>query len=41
VGAVGTVIIGIVLFGESLDPIRIAFIGLVVVGIIGLKLNGG
>ena len=41
VGAVGTVIMGIVLFGESLDPVRMGCIGLVVVGIIGLKLNDG
>lgn len=41
VGAVGTVIMGIVLFDESLDPVRVGCIGLVVAGIIGLKLNGG
>jgi quaternary ammonium compound-resistance protein SugE len=41
IGAVGTVIMGIALFDESLDPIRVGCIGLVVAGIIGLKLNGG
>jgi quaternary ammonium compound-resistance protein SugE len=41
VGAVGTVLMGTVLFGESLDPTRIICIALVVVGIIGLKLQAG
>jgi multidrug transporter EmrE-like cation transporter len=30
-----------VLFGESLDPVRVGCTTLVVVGIIGLKLNAG
>jgi quaternary ammonium compound-resistance protein SugE len=38
VGAVGTVILGIVLFGEPADALRLASVGLIVVGIIGLKL---
>ena len=38
IGAVGAAILGIVLFGESRDLMRIACIGLIVVGIIGLKL---
>jgi len=38
VGAVGTVILGIVLFGEPANALRIASIGLVVAGIVGLKL---
>ena len=37
VGAVGTAILGIVLFGESKELIRLIFISLIVVGIIGLK----
>jgi len=37
IGAVGTAILGIVLFGESAGVLRIACIGLIVVGIIGLK----
>jgi quaternary ammonium compound-resistance protein SugE len=41
IGAVGTVLLGVVLFGESLDPIRICCILLVVIGIIGLKLQTG
>jgi quaternary ammonium compound-resistance protein SugE len=38
IGAVGTVLAGIVLFDESLGPTRLGAIALVVVGIIGLKL---
>ena len=37
IGAVGTAILGIVLFGESADFMRIACLGLIVTGIIGLK----
>ncbi len=36
-GAVGTAILGIVLFGESMAPMRLASIGLIVAGIISLK----
>ncbi|MBK7047973.1 MAG: quaternary ammonium compound efflux SMR transporter SugE [bacterium] len=38
VGAVGTAILGIVLFGESANPMRLASLGLIIVGIVGLKL---
>jgi quaternary ammonium compound-resistance protein SugE len=38
VGAVGTVILGIVLLGESASPARLASIALVIAGIVGLKL---
>lgn len=38
IGAVGTVILGIVLFNESADFWRLASVALIVVGIIGLKL---
>ena len=41
IGAVGTVTVGIVLFNESANPWRLAWIGLIVVGIIGLKLQDG
>ena len=37
IGAVGTAILGIFLFGESTDMARLASIGLIVAGIIGLK----
>ncbi len=38
VGTLGTVILGIWLFGESADALRLACIGLIVAGIVGLKL---
>lgn len=38
VGAVGTVLLGIVLFGESASAARLVCIALIVAGIIGLKL---
>jgi len=41
IGAVGTVILGIVLFNESKELVRIFFIFLIVVGIIGLKIFSG
>lgn len=38
IGAVGTVLLGIVLFGESASPGRLFCIGLILAGIVGLKL---
>ena len=38
VGAVGTVIAGIVLFGESMALLRLASVALIVCGLVGLKL---
>jgi len=38
IGTVGTVLLGIALFGESAEPPRLAFIAMIVVGIVGLKL---
>jgi quaternary ammonium compound-resistance protein SugE len=38
VGAVGTVILGIILFGEPANPARLISVGLIIAGIIGLKL---
>jgi quaternary ammonium compound-resistance protein SugE len=38
VGAVGTVILGIVLFGEPANPLRLISVGLIIFGIVGLKL---
>jgi len=39
IGAVGAVTLGIVLFGESAQPLRLLCVGLIVAGIIGLKLT--
>jgi len=40
IGALGTAVLGIVLFGDSASPARLACIGLIVVGVVGLKLVG-
>ncbi|MFA7555703.1 MAG: quaternary ammonium compound efflux SMR transporter SugE [Spongiibacteraceae bacterium] len=39
IGAVGTVVLGIVLFGESAQPLKLLSLGLVVAGLVGLKLT--
>jgi len=39
IGAVGTAILGIALFGESREVMRLLAIGLIVAGIAGLKLT--
>ena len=39
IGAVGAAILGMILFGESHDPLRIASILLIVMGIAGLRLT--
>lgn len=41
IGAVGTAILGIILFNESKEFIRVFFIFLIVVGIVGLKIFSG
>jgi quaternary ammonium compound-resistance protein SugE len=38
IGAVGTAILGIFLFGEAASALRLTSIGLIVAGIVGLKL---
>ncbi len=39
IGAVGTVVLGMVLFGEPATAARLACIGLILAGIVGLKLT--
>jgi len=39
IGAVGTVVLGIVVLGESASPMRLISITLIVLGIIGLKVS--
>ncbi len=39
IGALGAAILGIVLFNESASPARLAFLGLLLISIIGLKLT--
>ncbi len=38
IGAVGTAILGIVLFGESKETVRLFFIFLIIIGITGLRI---
>lgn len=37
VGAVGTAILGIILLGESANPLRLVSLALIIAGIVGLK----
>jgi quaternary ammonium compound-resistance protein SugE len=37
IGAVGALVLGIVLFGEPLDAVRVGCVALIVAGIVGLK----
>lgn len=39
IGAAGTVIFGIFLFGESASLLRLASVGLILLGVVGLKLS--
>ncbi len=39
IGAVGAALLGMMLFAESANAVRLACIGLIVVGIIGLKVS--
>ena len=39
IGILGTAVLGMVLFSDSADPLRLACIGLIVGGIVGLKLT--
>lgn len=39
IGAVGTIILGILIYAEPVDPVRILCLALIVVGMVGLKLN--
>lgn len=39
IGTVGTVILGIVLMGDSAAPVRLVCLGLIMLGILGLKLT--
>jgi len=38
IGSVGTVVLGIVLLGESRDALRLLCLALILIGIVGLKL---
>jgi len=38
IGTIGTVLLAMLLLGETAQPLRLLFIGMIVVGIVGLKL---
>lgn len=38
-GAVGIAVLGIIWFGDSADPLRLFFIGVIIAGVAGLKLT--
>jgi quaternary ammonium compound-resistance protein SugE len=39
IGAVGSIIVGMLLYSEPTDPVRILCLTLIVAGMVGLKLN--
>ncbi|MBI3437170.1 MAG: quaternary ammonium compound efflux SMR transporter SugE [Proteobacteria bacterium] len=39
IGAIGAAVAGVMLFGESANPMRLLCIGLIVAGVVGLKLS--
>lgn len=41
IGAIGAAALGIVLFKEPITPARLAFLGLMIVAIVGLKATSG
>ncbi|MEJ9232287.1 multidrug efflux SMR transporter [Peribacillus butanolivorans] len=38
-GTVGTVVIGMLFLGETINPLKVFFIALMILGIIGIKIN--
>ena len=39
IGAVGSIILGMLIYSEPTDPVRVVCLTLIVVGMVGLKLN--
>ena len=39
IGAVGSIVVGMLIYSESTDPVRILCLTLIVAGMVGLKLN--
>ncbi|WP_461242861.1 DMT family transporter [Secundilactobacillus muriivasis] len=39
IGALGTVIVGVMVFGDRLNPLTWVFVGVLLIGIIGIKLT--
>jgi quaternary ammonium compound-resistance protein SugE len=41
IGAAGTAVLGVVLFGEALAPGRVLFLSLLLIAVVGLKITAG
>ncbi len=41
IGAVGSIIVGVVLFGDKLSPLTWVFVALLLISIIGIKFSSG
>lgn len=41
IGAAGTAVLGVVLFGEALAPGRMVFLSLLLIAVVGLKITAG
>jgi quaternary ammonium compound-resistance protein SugE len=39
IGAVGSIVVGMLLYSEPVDPVRLICLSLIVAGMVGLKLN--
>jgi quaternary ammonium compound-resistance protein SugE len=39
IGAVGSIVVGMLLYSEPTDPVRVVCLALIIVGMVGLKLN--
>jgi len=39
IGAAGSILVGMLVYSESMDPVRLVCLTLIVVGMVGLKLN--
>lgn len=40
IGVVGSLLVGILFLGESSDPLRLFFVALILIGIVGLRVAG-
>jgi quaternary ammonium compound-resistance protein SugE len=40
IGVVGSALLGVLLFGETLTPLRLFSLGLIIAGVVGLKMAG-
>lgn len=41
IGAAGSVLVGILLLGEAATPLRLVLVGIVLLGVVGLRLTSG